>query len=408
MRVTVEAERRGERAVAVVGGGRWAKVFVSVLSTLGLPFRLVVVSSNNAEEFIGLHDVNGSEILVVSTVEELLLRHKVVAAIVVNAARQHFLTASRLIEAGVSILLEKPMALKQSEVTLLFQRAAKNGVLLMPALSFLYCSYLNRYALAVSNGGGAFGTTHLEWSDPQDEVRYGENKSYDNGISVVQDVMPHIWSILAITLHSRELSLDVTFCSIGRGGRKATFLLSAGAGRCLVSIERDARLRRRVVKTELSSGVRLTLDFTTEPGIISSGDERYCADPTWHHAETPICQQLRTFFSCLDKSKSDEEFGRVGDACIRLTETCDKLLKSAQMDWLRQCPRTHLNEDISYAVCDLLAGNFFDSQDIRSGHRVALKEHVCGLLQHLASIGSTGDWLSALQSHGLLQPKRFK
>ena len=185
-------DRDRRDTLALVGGGRWARVIASVLADLELPFAtVVVVSRSNAAILTQMFSASRfARFVVVPTIEEALNRFGLGAAIIANAARAHVASAERMIGAGIPVLIEKPAALSVNDGRRLLQMADRNGVCAMPSLSFLHCSYLDRFAEVLGSHAEKITSLRLEWSDPLAEIRYGERKSYDPGISVAQDVVP--------------------------------------------------------------------------------------------------------------------------------------------------------------------------------------------------------------------------
>src|SRR4051812_23024329 len=114
--------------LALVGGGRWARVIASVLADLELPFAtVVVVSRSNAAILTQTFSASRfARFVVVPTIEEALNQFGLGAAIIANAARAHVVSAERLIGAGIPVLIEKPAVLSVKEGRRLLQMADRN------------------------------------------------------------------------------------------------------------------------------------------------------------------------------------------------------------------------------------------------------------------------------------------
>jgi predicted dehydrogenase len=382
----------------VVGGGRWARVLLSVLSSLDFPHRLIAVSTANAEKLGTLRMANDAGLPVVPTVDDLLRHHQVDAAVVVNAARLHEDTAHRLIDAGVSVLVEKPLALRVSQVERLYAAAADRGVHVMPALTFLHCSYLERFAQAIGEIAEPLAGLRLEWRDHGSEVRYGEGKTYDPGISVAQDVMPHIWSVLATALRAFDASIEVRSCAAERGGRRAGFELFISGIPCRVVLEREAEARRRHLVIEFSSGRELALDFTMEPGTVTDGFQASSGDPDWDRTRRPLRRQLEAFLTLLKQPLGDKTCRRASMASTALAEDSDRLLKQQQSAWLRTCPTSRVDDDVVYAISELLGPHLYRTNGLPAGDRAALKERVDRSMREIIISTGSGDWLSAVET----------
>lgn len=340
-----------ETAVAVVGGGRWGRVMVSVLAQMTLPVSKVVMVSRS--EAVSLDDA--------------LAAYDVRAAIVANSARQHFDTARVLIDQGVNVLIEKPATLSLAQVEQLLERADARRVCLVPGLQYRFCSYIHAAANAVARVPEQPAAFAFEWADPTGEVRYGDRKSYDPTISVAVDVMPHVWSILATVFAQPRFHLES--CRIERGGRFASFgcTLNALPGR--ITLERDAARRNRVLSVESDAGSDLRLDFTVEPGTVSIGTDTVSGDENWDHAPRPLERQVAYFIAALSGTTSNTDAAACRES-VALAERAAILLKEQQAAWLRHASRERpFDCDRRYALQELVADDLFDLGLVAPGDR---------------------------------------
>lgn len=373
--------RRDERStLAVIGGGRWARVILSVLSRLELPYQIVVVSTANAKRFMD----PSFNVELVPGLNELWDQYEVKAAIVVNAARQHAETALQLIEAGASVLVEKPLALRTSDVDRLVQRAKSCEVQMVPSLTFLHCVYLHRFSEMIAVRGRVARAV-VEWYDPRAELRYGEDKLYDPGVSVAQDVMPHVWSILASTLGFPDAPVVLGSCTAARGGKRAEFEFVFSKIPCHVAIERDAPVRRRFLAVELLSGLKMAIDFTDEPGTITMGLETSSGDPEWERRSRPVSRQLQAFLSLIDQPSGEVSSVRAAFGSVALAEDADTLLKGQQEAWLGRRSIADSDNDTIYAMRELASPRLHEAGDIRPGDRDALDRWIEEALHRIRS-----------------------
>lgn len=293
-----------ESVLAVVGGGRWGRVIMSVLADMSLPFdRILVVSSANKQAVARLIQDQQSRarlpLNIVPSLDELLTRYNVTAAIVVNSADQHFETSTRLIEHGINVLLEKPVALSLEDARTLLSKASTSSVCLVPGLQYRFCSYIHSFAEQVSLLGKTPHSFLIEWSDQAGEIRYGETKTYDSSINVAQDVMPHIWTILSIIFGNAQLSVDSCQKSTHDGCYGDFSATVKGGPHGRITLERNATQRRRMISVQFDSGTSLSIDFTKEPGFISLNTKTISADPEWEKKPKPLARQLDYFLSAV-------------------------------------------------------------------------------------------------------------
>jgi predicted dehydrogenase len=381
----------GHPVLALIGGGRWARVYLSVLAAMPLEFPIVVVARHGADQLVRLRDQAGRAVIVVPDVDNLLSSTRPAGAIVVNAANSHLPTALRLLEARVPVLVEKPPAMDVSGAASLAQAARRRHVALLPALTYLHCTYLHNFADVVRSAGVAPSTLKLEWADPAAEARYGEQKLYDRGIGLAMDVVPHVWAILASVLGDRPVALES--CSMTRGGRCVRLALRVGNVACDVVLEREAAERRRF----LSLDDRISIDFTTEPGVIAAAGHRTSGDAQWStRADRPVRRQVAVFLRELAAPPSERALADL-NACTRLASACDQLVKEQQNRLLARSPTGRFDADTECAISELLAPRLLGSGRIRPGDRAALQDQVQALRSRVAQ-EPAGDWLQALAS----------
>ncbi len=327
-----------ESVLAVVGGGRWGRVIVSVLAEMKLPFsRVVVVSRGGSQAMARLLDAQKTitrlPFSMVASIEELLLLNNVKGAVVVNSAHQHFNTSARLIDHGINVLIEKPIVLSIDHAQILLNKATASGVCLVPGLQYRFCSYLHYFAEKLLKFGKKPYNFFIEWSDQVGESRYNEVKTYDSAINVAQDVMPHIWTILSTIFPGTHMNIDS--CQSDQEGRCADFSISMeGQGRGRVTLERDACRRRRIICVQFGKNESLSIDFTQEPGTILLNGKTILEDPNWGKKQRPLARQLCYFFSVIDKGVSADWESRACLDSVSFSENASVLLRMHQKQLL--------------------------------------------------------------------------
>lgn len=266
--------------LAIIGGGRWGRVHLSVAQQIGLT-DLNMVTSHNVDKIPAgvkaLPSIN------------TLLKNPPTAAIVANSARDHFAAANQLLEASVHVLVEKPVVLAIDEAEKLIAEAQQKKLCLLPGLNLRFASYLHRFAKEISKSK----RVTLHWADAAGEMRGGEKKRYDSSISVAQDVMPHVWSIFSVLFPTKEF--------IVTSGDGTRFMLQAEGVEAEVMLQRDAPARKRLITVD-----DISLDFTTEPGTISKNGKSFSGDEQWGESPKPLERQLRYFLECIEQGSSAE------------------------------------------------------------------------------------------------------
>lgn len=376
-------------ALALVGGGRWAAVYLSVLAAMPLSAPLVVVTRHGTQRFAGMRDHLGRPVTVLPHLEALLESTLPAGAIVVNAAAAHAATALRLLRARVPVLVEKPGATDFASAKALVEAAREEGLALMPALTYLHCAYLDNFAAALRRCAARPSVLRMYWADPVVETRYGEQKLYDRSIGVTMDVMPHIWAILATVLGRSDLR--VQGCRIERGGLLVAVWLHAGDVACEIVLEREAAQRRRLLEID----GRASIDFAVEPGIITIDEARTSGDHAWStRADRPVRRQIEAFLGALGDTRS----GRALDdfqASSRLAVECDGMVKQQQARLLAGASVGSFGADVACAVRELLAQRLLGSGSLQPGDLGALESSVAALRAQVM-LEPAGNWLDAL------------
>jgi hypothetical protein len=328
--------REKPSALLLIGGGRWARVYLSILvSTDGNHDKVVIVSRHGDDRLIDAvaqaNHRQPSKFAIATDLETALEAHTVTAAIVANAARDHVPMTLSLLRRNIAVLVEKPAALSLTDAVRLGHTAQSARSLLMPAHVLRHCAYLQNFSAQVERPPAAITSIVLDWRDMADEARYGETKSYDPSLGVAEDVGPHIATILSLVAGSGPGLIDAV--EIRRGGLAvATKGLWNGIPFAL-TLERDGPSRTRRIVVKKNNGSDAQLDFTDEPGTVSVGGAARNADPDWARRPGPLTLQLQEFFARTAKGvdvRLMEEMCMVTDFTAMLAGA----VRVVQKDWL--------------------------------------------------------------------------
>lgn len=285
-------------SVGLVGGGRWARTIATVLAgMLPLGSRIVWASPGNhagIRSWIASAALpSGIAVSVHSTIDAFLSDSAVGHVCIANAAADHAATALAALNAGKNVLVEKPLALNLTDAQAIVDAAEDNKRIACVGHVLLFARYLHRFRDSIS-ALGAMRSVHLTWHDPVAERRYNEVKSFDASITVIDDVLPHVWSVLRVLLPEGLMTLrDV---AVSRGGATATVTLQGGNTACIAELVRDSDARRRILRVEAEKGAA-ELDFTVEPGTVTIGGNTTNADPEWLEKPRPLATELGYFLA---------------------------------------------------------------------------------------------------------------
>lgn len=342
-------------SVAVIGGGRWARVLADVLCGLVPPsVRISVHSPRNAKAMSAWVSERGfAQRIQVSSDFPRFPSGESNAVIVANAAYDHEKAIEWALSEGVPVLVEKPLTLNFAASQRLADLARSQKTYFAAAHVFLFARYVEAFSKLIANEDG-IQSICVYWMDPQSENRYGEAKSYDPGLTVYADWLPHVISILDTLVASPAQRWErLEFL---RGGAYLDIDLKLGDIPCAVQLVRNGNSRKRCIEVTTRQK-KITLDFSSEPGTIFSDSGELCGDPDWDVKEKPVSRMLGAFLQGaaggIRDSRLDIAHGlRASQAIDQVTS----LYNSALLPWLSKKLLMIQDDDIDlrYALSEIL------------------------------------------------------
>ena len=180
--------------IIIFGGGRWARIILSELISSKKCKKILVVTPNNYDFMTDwVRQSNFAEIIKVNYNCMNLKAYD--GCIVANKALDHYKTAIRTIKVGIPTLIEKPYTLATKDVKRLISAAKISNTVALPAYVYNFCHYIEKFKKIVRLSENIKGIKFI-WTDEIFENRYGETKYIDKTISIFDDILPHILSIL--------------------------------------------------------------------------------------------------------------------------------------------------------------------------------------------------------------------
>jgi hypothetical protein len=279
--------------ILIIGGGRWARVIVSVLvEILPKSTKLIIYTNNNIMSKWSITSYAQNNISIINDINEIKYKD-IDAAIVANSARKHFVFSKKLIMNQIPVLIEKPISSKLSEVLELFNLSKEMQVKVAISQIIMFTQYIKNYKEKICEFGKV-NRLHIDWHDEEFENRYAEVKYYDAGVPIYLDCLPHI---LMIANYLCGGSIDkCESIDLKNGGAYLSLKLTNGEILLSVSIRRNYLKRKRYV-CALVGNKTVNLDFTVEPGIISSDNFTINADEKWDINEKPLSIMLSNFIN---------------------------------------------------------------------------------------------------------------
>jgi predicted dehydrogenase len=339
--------------LAVVGGGRWARVVIGVLHEIVPPkVRLSVYTPHNASAMrMWAADRYRRRIEVMDFMPDFGDRDAADAAIIANAVHDHLAAAKRAIGAGVPILVEKPLVLTEAEAREIVELAERHQVALACSRVPLFARHIQEFLRLVA-GTDRIKIVRFTWSDARDETRHGEPKRYDPGLILFHDVLPHLLPVLHMLLGGAKA---ITSVALRDGGSRIELGIQAAGVPCVVSLARNAPSRRRIIEVETTKEA-FALDFSEEPGQIFRDGKTQITDPLWARQPRPLSSMLQCFLAGLAEGRLDERFSaRSAVAECRLADEVLPAYLQRQSEWLSARAGQPIDEGIRYALAEILA-----------------------------------------------------
>jgi predicted dehydrogenase len=393
--------------VAIIGGGRWARVLAEVLcGVVPAGVGISVHSARNAasmSRWAAERDLGAR--LRVSNEWPRAAGGTSTAVLVVNAARDHERAVEWALRAGLPVMVEKPIARTAAGAAHLAQRASELGVRFAAAHIFLFARYVDNFARRVAEAGEVRAVL-VRWTDPRSELRYGEPKRYDAALPVFADWLPHVVAILG------ALSGDgPTHCkavALQEGGAQMALDALCGGAAWRIELARDADERRRVIEVD-AGGKTLRLDFSREPGTIAHGAVSTTADPLWDAEPRPAARMLSAFLGWAAGGEFDGRLSvDIGIRAARLIDDVRPHYRRALGSWLGArlaSPVEPPDPAVRYCLTELLQSDGDLPADALEGGMARVHGQFLGparaqLLETLAQTEDPGAFIRGLSTTG--------
>jgi dTDP-4-amino-4,6-dideoxy-D-glucose ammonia-lyase len=277
--------------VAVVGGGRWGRILATTLVKDNRASNVVLASRHNAALLrawiAGREPGLRSRVSLVNSVAALPARTQ--AVLVATRPATHHLLARHFLARRLPVLVEKPLLCGADELRSLARQAEDAGVTIGVDHEFLVAGWLEPLARAVAESAGELHQLAFVWHEQAETERHGEWKRTDLTVSTVQDLFPHIMSIVTAMLGEHALAVESVQWA-GEPGRLAVRLAYGG-----VAIQCDLwREAPRAARSIRATGPRgeVVVDWLSEPVAILAGGG---VVPVSRAGGTALSRALRLF-----------------------------------------------------------------------------------------------------------------
>lgn len=307
--------------IAVIGGGRWAKVLVGVLAELlSSDDRIVWVSRHNTEACLG-HVREKNLTSVMTVVPEISDFSVIDAALIANSTRDHARTALELLGYSIPVLIEKPFAITCDELARLM--SAAKGTIAGVNLEYMFAEYLSVFKRHLADV--SIKDISVAWTDPLNENRYGAIKKPDYSVTVMHDAFPHCWSILRTLWPDTEMILSGRIQYDLPDGAVHWDTETRAGQPCSISLSR--RGNERVRRIEVNGG-QYVLDFSAEPGFVEINGVRHDNPP---FVKRPLASSLMSFLDVVRQPSLAADWRLALSACSRVVDLSiesDRMLRA--------------------------------------------------------------------------------
>ena len=190
-------------------------------------------------------------------------------AIVASRPRDHVRDATGALDAGAHVLVEKPLSDDVAAGRGLVQHARNQRRVLGIGTEFAYLPALHHLSQRLSADDASIGSIRMQWSDPAGEIRHGSQKREHTETGILEDLLPHMVSILRTLLPGAVLEVDAAQMNAGSG----RMTLTDGTGRrCECFCSKQGNRRERLVQIDVG-GTSVLLDFATAKPAITWGGQ---------------------------------------------------------------------------------------------------------------------------------------
>jgi predicted dehydrogenase len=324
--------------VGIIGAGYWGPNLVRNFATCGMTEVVGVCDANAARlEAIGR---NWPHLKRVESVEQLIdLKPDAVA--IATPVSTHFPLAKQCLEAGLHVMVEKPLAATAAEAQALVEIADRAGKVLMVDHTYLFGNPVRMIRRFIDQG--ELGELYYV-----DSIRINLGL-FQRDVNVIWDLAPHDLSIIDYIVGAEARSISAWGCAHTDSGIEDMAYVNVDFGDRLLANIHVNWLSPVKVRQMIFAGSKKSLIFnelnTTEPIKIydrgielgASTEERqrllvnYRSGDIWSpqvEAGEALANVARHFADCIREGKTPISDGRLGLRVVRLLESATRSIRA--------------------------------------------------------------------------------
>ena len=256
--------------LVIIGGGRWARVYIETIIKI-LPSD-TLISIHSEKNVKGMNAWAKKLCLQnrirISNKLPYFKKNKNNVVIISNAAKDHARFVRWGIEKKAKILVEKPLALDFNIASQLVELAKKDNVYLASAHVFNFSESIKSLKNLLGKDD-SIKSMNIIWTDCTSEVRYGDKKTFDPSLTVLEDIFPHIFSIFNVFTKIKKWTYKPGNLKFLHGGSKVKASLLINNILCSFEIMRNSNARKRIIKIFTNRGF-IQLNFSGKKDIFYS------------------------------------------------------------------------------------------------------------------------------------------
>lgn len=295
------AAARRAGPLLIVGGGRWGRVWAGVAAAArGGAHGVAILSRQHAPD-VRQWAASASGLTGLVVCDELGCAVQAIGrpsiAIIASRPSCHVRDATEALAAGAHVLVEKPLSDDIAAGRALLRDAAARKRILGIGTEFAFLPALHHLAKAIGSTDprddmAGIADIRIEWSDPANEVRHGSPKRLHPEIGLLDDLLPHMFSILRVLLP--EAALNIVSARVDASG-EGRMVLTDGAGRrCECLCSNTAMQRKRMVHIA-GAGRVATLDFGSARPLVTVQGQPVAVPETLSALDSTLRLELGAF-----------------------------------------------------------------------------------------------------------------
>lgn len=313
------------KRICVIGGGRWGQNHIKTLYQTGNLAGIVENDPDRLKELLKLYPVNGFNSVSNANKE------KFDGYIVATPAETHYTIGKQLLELGLNVLIEKPMALKSEHSEELINIAIKSGSHLMVGHVLLFHPAIRKIKELIDEG--RIGQMYYIYST---RLNTGTVRTTEN---VFWSFAPHDISVLDFLIGKSAIKIEA---------KASTFLQPGIADFTMAQLSYPDNIQGHIFTSWLHPIKEQRLIVVGSNGMISFNDSSKEKEVILHHkhfqfekgipvkmekddeiipyeTKMPLNEELNYFITHID-SKIEIADGKSGHEVVKILESVQNII----------------------------------------------------------------------------------